>query len=346
MKGHHHTMQRTSARTAASLAGAALLAATALAACGSSSAATSSSGGGGSSSNVTLRVGDQEQRLQTLLQASGESKGLGYKISWADFASGPPMLQAVEAGSLDVGSVGDTPPIFAAAAGGPGANIRIVGASRTVGGDTDTIIVAKNSKIHSLAQLKGKKIAVTRGSSAQLALLLALQKAGLTWKDITPVYLEPTDAQPAFAAGSVDAWVVWYPFVSVATANSGRVLASATDLDPGYSFLVSDTASTDNAATSKALGDFVHRVALADHWALTHVAQWSKLFAGISGLPSAEATDTVEHNLAVAVPVDGAVAAAEQQAADGFASAGLISRVDVAKVVDGQYDAQLTAAGG
>src|SRR5438105_607067 len=115
----------------------ALLVTLSLAACGGSAASSSQStnqAAGGSSAEsadtagVTLRLGDQQRRLQTLLQAAGQLDSVKYKINWAEFSSGPPMMQALSGRALDLGAVGDTPPIFAASAGGPGADIRMVAA--------------------------------------------------------------------------------------------------------------------------------------------------------------------------------------------------------------------------
>lgn len=320
----------------------AALVALTLAACGESTASTQQASGasGGQSvdtAGVTLRLGDQERRLQTLMQAAGQLESPKYKINWGEFSSGPPMMQALSGRALDLGAVGDTPPIFAASAGGSGADIRMVAASYP-GGDKDEILVPSGSGIKDVSQLKGKKVAVTQGSSAHLTLLLALQKAGLQWSDIQVSYLQPPAAQSAFATHQVDAWVVWYPFIAAAHSAGGKTLEDGTHLDPGHSFLVSNTASLQDRAKVAALRDFVHRVALAEKWAHSHLSEWSKLYAQISGLTLDQATATEKAALTQYVPIDASVKQAEQKAADAFATAGLMPKVDLSKNFDTRFN--------
>ncbi len=172
------------------------LAGLAAAGCSSSSSSTASSGASTSSpsasssanavnlSSVTLNVGDQKGTgAEAVLTAAGLLNTLPFHVTWADFTSGPPMLEAMASGSVDVGGVGDAPPVFAASGG---EQVEIVGARQT-NGDQDAVVVPKNSPITSIQQLKGKKIAYGSGSSANYNLLTVLTKAGLTTKDVTLV---------------------------------------------------------------------------------------------------------------------------------------------------------------
>jgi sulfonate transport system substrate-binding protein len=311
----------------------------AMVACGGA-AAPSAGGGSGQAvdlSTVTLRVGDQQRRLETMLRAAGQLNGLKYQVQWAEFPSGPPMLQAMAGGALDLGSVGDTPPIFSAAAGGTGAEVRIVAAS-SAGGDRDQILVPGGSGITSAAQLKGRRVAVAQGSAAHLTLLLALQRAGLSWSQIDPVFLQPPQAQAAFGTHQVDAWSIWYPFIAVAVSDGGRMLVDGRPLDPGYGFLVSNVTSLRDAGASAGLADLLHRVKLAQVWANAHLPEWSALYAQISGLSLAQATETERSQEATYVPVDGTVQQAEQSAADAFTTAGLIPKVDISKILDSRFN--------
>jgi sulfonate transport system substrate-binding protein len=176
-------------------------------------------------SGVTLNVGDQKGTgAEAVLQASGLLKTLPFKVNWSDFTSGPTMVQAMSTGAVDIGGVGDAPPVFAAAGG---ENIEIVGARTTPDGDQDAIVVPKNSPIKSIAQLKGKKIAVSSGSSDDYQLLTVLTKNGLTTKDITLTNLQPAPALAAFTSGSIDAWDIWPPYVQQLTQQYGaRVLVT------------------------------------------------------------------------------------------------------------------------
>lgn len=320
--------------------------ATAASSSGTSKPASSSSGTGAakgstiSTAGVTLRIGDQERGLQNLLQAAGQLKGISYKLQWDEFSSGPPMVSAIEAGDLDLGSVGDAPPVFAAASDEP---IKIVAASSDDGDHNDAIVVPKGSSIHSVAQLKGKTVAVAEGTSGNEVLLAALQHAGLTWSDITPQYLQPPDALAALKSGSIQAWAVWYPFVAEAQQEDGaRILESGASLDPGYSFLVSTPSALSNTAKSAAIGNFISRVKAAQAWADAHQATWARDYAAITGVPLSVATaeGTEEHSLHY-IPLSGAVVTAEQQLANNFASIGLIKKVNVSSIFDDRFSAEL-----
>ncbi len=154
---------------------------------------------------TTLRVGQlgSVELNKALLQASGQDQGMGYKLSWQLFPAGPQLIEA--SGSLDVGQMPDTPPIFAQVAK---ARIKVVAAGRSFDPakeSTVKIAVPKGSPITSMSQLKGKKVAIFEGTILQYTVLQALQKAGLSYDDITPVNLDPADAVSAFQSGDVDA---------------------------------------------------------------------------------------------------------------------------------------------
>src|SRR3954453_13947302 len=163
-------------------------------------------------------------RQQAILEKHFVARQIG--IKWIEFTSGPPLLEAMSTGSVDLGAVGDTPPIFAQAAN---ANIVYVAGSPITNGQG--ILVPANSGIRSIADLKGKRVGFTKGTSAQNVVIAALEKAGLTYEDITPVYLTPPDAGPAFANGSIDAWAVWDPYFAIGEKRqSGRILINAVEV--------------------------------------------------------------------------------------------------------------------
>jgi sulfonate transport system substrate-binding protein len=297
-------------------------------------------------SSVTLNVGDQEQKIQALLQAAGELNGIKYHIVWSEFASGPPELQALGASGIDVAtSVGDAPPIFAAAAGPSEASVRVV-AALNPGGDGDAILVPKGSSITKVSQLVGKTVAYASGSSANLTLLLALQKAGVKLADVKSDEIQPTVALPAIESDQIDAWSIWYPFIAEAESAGAKVLELGTSLDPGYNFVLSNTGALADQAKSAAIGDLIHRIGLAQIWADKNLAAWSKVYAGITGLTLPEATETEKiSDKQVEVPIDQTVVAAEQKAANAFTSAGAISQtIDFKKVVDENFNGDVPKA--
>ena len=158
------------------------------------------------------------------------------EIKWVEFTSGPPLLEAMSVGSVDFGAVGDSPPVFAQAAG---ANIVYVAGSPITNGQG--ILVPPTSPIRTIADLKGKRVGFTKGSSAHNIVIATLEKAGLTYADITPVYLSPPDAGPAFANGSIDAWAIWDPYFAIGeTKQNGRILVNAREVAKTNSFYIAN----------------------------------------------------------------------------------------------------------
>jgi sulfonate transport system substrate-binding protein len=298
---------------------------------------------------VTLRVGDQKgTSAQVLLQASGQLDGIPYHLQWSTFTSGPPMLEAVNANAVDVGQVGNTPPVFSAAANG---NIGIVGALKSTVGDA--VLVAKDSPIRSVADLRGKTIAVAKGSSANGTLLNTLTSAGLKPTDVTISYLQPADAYAAFSQGGVAAWVVWEPYVTQGVSNLGaRQLVSGADalgggLSNGLSFQVANRTSLGDAAKNAAIQDYVVRLAKADQWAKDHQDQWATLYAQQTGIAVDLARQAVPKLVLSPIQIDDSVLAAEQKLADAFTAAGqLPGKVDMGPFVDRRYNTALASSTG
>lgn len=184
-----------------------------------------------------IRIGWQKGGVVALLKGTGLlEQRLGPKgitVAWNEFSSGPPLLEALAAGALDFGHTGDVPPLFALSAG---ADIRLVGyyAGSAAG---SAILVREDSGIATLADLKGRRLAFKRGSSAHNVALQLLRTAGLSLADVEQVDLAPPDAGPAFAGGTIEAWSIWDPYTAIAEAQPGvRVLATADGVVPAYNF--------------------------------------------------------------------------------------------------------------
>src|SRR5215207_5631140 len=172
-----------------------------------------------------LRIGSQKSgsilvaKQQGLIERRLSALGVG-PVKWIEFPAGPPLLEALSVGSVDVGTAGDTPPIFAQAASADLLYVARIPASGSA------ILVPEHSPLRGLTDLKGKRVAFTKGSSSHNVTVEALKSAGLGYADITPVYLSPADSSAAFARGSVDAWTIWDPFFALAEKNQrARVLA-------------------------------------------------------------------------------------------------------------------------
>lgn len=181
----------------------------------------------------TVRIGYQRSStLMTLLKETGElEKKLAdknVKVSWHEFTSGQPLAEALNVGSVDVtADVADTVPVFAQAAK---ANLTYY-AKETASPNAQAILIPQNSSIKTIADLKGKKIAVTKAAGSHYLLIAALNKAGLSFKDIQPAWLSPADGRAAFEHGGVDAWVTWEPYVSSGTVvQNAKILATGEGL--------------------------------------------------------------------------------------------------------------------
>ena len=151
-------------------------------------------------------------------------KELGVEhVEWVEFQFGPPLLEALGAGAIDIGLVGDTPPIFAQSAGADLVYVASAPASASA------ILVPEGSPIQSVADLKGKKVGIAKGSSSQNLTIQALAKHGLSFKDIEPVYLAPADAVAAFTTNQVDARTIWDPYLAIAETLHGARPIATTD---------------------------------------------------------------------------------------------------------------------
>ena len=187
-----------------------------------------------------VRIGFQKYGKLVLLKGKGtlekKLKPLGYKVEWTEFPSGPPLLEALNVGAIDFGNTGEAPPIFAQAAGAP----LLYVAYEPPAPKGEAILVPKDSPLKTVADLKGKKVALNKGSNVHYLLVKALEKAGVKYSEIEPVFLAPADARAAFERGAVDAWVIWDPFQAAAEAATGaRTLADGEGIVANYQFYLS-----------------------------------------------------------------------------------------------------------
>lgn len=289
---------------------------------------------------LTLQVGDQKGGTESLLRAAGELDSVPYKVQFSTFTSGPPQVEAATAGKIDFAVTGNTPPVFSAAAG---AKIRVVTAySNGAGGDQ--ILVPADSPIRSVADLRGKKVLAGKGSSAHGHLLLQLQKAGLSVKDIQLVFLQPADAFTALSQRQADAWAIWDPYTALAQKQlQVRTLVTATGVSNGDAFGIASQAALRDAKRNAALADFVQRVARASQWAHAHQEQWYEKYAAALGIDPAVAQLAQSRSLRLPIPITDQLIGSEQQLADAFAQSGQIdTRPTFSHFVDNRYGDQLS----
>lgn len=265
----------------------------------------------------TFRIGYQKGSVSMVLAKSHqllEKQFPTTQIKWVEFPAGPQMLEALNVNSIDLGSTGDIPPIFAQAAG---ADLLYVGAEPPKP-KAEVILVPKDSPFNTVADLKGHKIAFQKGSSSHNLLLRALEKAGLSFKDIQPAYLTPADARAAFQQGDVDAWAIWDPYYSAALLQGGaRVLTDGSQLNQTGSFYLATRPFTE------ANGPFISQVlatfSQADALTLSDRAQSIDLLSQAMGLPKPVVASYLDHRPPTRIgPVSEKTAKAQQQTADLF----------------------------
>jgi sulfonate transport system substrate-binding protein len=270
----------------------------------------------------TLRVGFQKGEPVVMaakankdLETALGPKGIG--VEWIEFQFGPPMLEAMRVGGIDVGAVGDTPPIFAQAAH---ADLLYIAGNRAA---PQSLLLPAGSPIKALADLKGKKLAFGRGSSAHNFALMVLEKAGLRYDQIEPIYLGPADAGAAFERGAIDAWSIWEPYASLFNNRPGvRTLTTNAEIGEQFGYFIGNgpfvranqalTANVVQALTATA--DKIRR----DHAAI------AALLAGSTGIASDVWLRVLAHDALQVLPMDAALIRSQQKVADRFRALGIV----------------------
>jgi sulfonate transport system substrate-binding protein len=271
-----------------------------------------------------IRIGYQKNgvlviaRQQATLEQHFTPQGIAVK--WVDFSSGPPMMEAMNVGSIDYGAVGDSPPVFAQSAGA--AIVYAAGQPITNG---QGILVPNGSSIRNIADLRGKRVGFTKGSSAHNVVVHTLEKAGLSYADITPVYLTPPDAGPAFANGSIDAWAIWDPYFAIGeTKQNGRILVNASEITQTNSFYI---ANRDFAKSHGAvLQQIIDVTSSTAKWAETHRDEVAKSLSAVTGIPLDIQTIAANRSSFAVGPVTEDIIATQQGVADRFFKLGLIPK--------------------
>jgi sulfonate transport system substrate-binding protein len=316
-----------------------------LAACsGEAEGAASGSGAGGT---TTLRVGQlgSSKVTEALLEAAGEDTGLDYDVEYSLFPTGGGgFMEAVPSGSVDVAQMADTPPIFGQVAG---VETKVIGVQSTLeeGESFVEVFAPKGSGLGSMADLAGKKVALTEGTILQYTVVKALEEEGLSYKDITPVNLPPADAVTAYQSGDVDAVAALGPQLAQLTMAGDKVIGDGVGVTTGYQYSVATTAALANDDKQAAIVDYLQRVGRAQAWADEHKDQWIPQYAAVLGVPEEMAKVLVDREDYEWVPIDDDVIAAQQDQADAYTELGLIqTELDVAQQFDDSYNAELAGA--
>lgn len=273
-------------------------------------------------SDLTLQIGDQKGGTEALLRAAGALENLPYKVAFSTFTSGPPQVEAATAGKIDFAITGNSPPIFGAASN---AKVKVVSAYDG-GGNGDQIVVHADSPIHSISDLRGKSIAVGKGSSAHGHILGQLDKAGLSTSDVKLVFLQPADALSAFTQRLADAWAIWDPYTAqIAAQVPVRSIGQARDVTNGNWFGIASDQALADPKRNTALADLLVRYEKAVRWAKDNPQKWAESYAAAVGLDVKVAEVVQGRSLRLPTELDDEIVASEQKLADLFAASGQIA---------------------
>ena len=289
---------------------------------------------------VVLHIGDQRGSIHSLLKAAGELDHVPYAIEWDTFPVGAPLVEAIKDGAVDFGYVGASTVTFGLASGAP---LKVVNVWRFHGPGSG-LLVAGGGPIHSLADLRGKTIAVVRGSPGHLLVIEALQSAGVPLDAVKIVNLSPGDAKAALSSGAVDAWAIWDPYLAIGeTQDHDRVLITSDKLAAEVECGVASEKATQTKRAE--LTDFLARVRRAWLWGEQHPDAVARAYAADTGVPL-DLARLVRGRMKVEVlpQVTDEAIAVHQHDADLYAAIGLIPRrIDVAQTYDRSF--VLPAAG-
>ncbi|WP_029356724.1 sulfonate ABC transporter substrate-binding protein [Bosea sp. 117] len=280
-----------------------------------------------------VRVGFQKYGTLVLLKGRGilekKLEPLGVTVKWAEFAAGPQMLEALNAGAIDIGQTGEAPPIFAQAA----SENLIYFANEPPAPKGEAILVPKDSPIQTVADLKGRTVGLNKGSNVHFLLVKALEKAGLAYTDITVKFLPPADARAAFEKGAIDAWAIWDPFQAAAeVAIKARTLTTAEGIVPNYQFYLGSRKFAE--ANPKVIGQLIEAIRETDDWIQKDPAAAVAELAPSTGIPAPVLAVAVARQSFGVAPLTEKVVADQQLVADTFFALGLLpKKITVADAV-------------
>jgi sulfonate transport system substrate-binding protein len=279
-----------------------------------------------------LRIGYQKYGTLVLLKAKGTlEKRLaeqGVEVQWTEFPGGPQLLEGLNVGSIDFGVTGETPPVFAQAAG---ADLLYV-AYEPPAPTSEAILVPKDSPIKSVKDLKGKKVVLNKGSNVHYLLVRALEDAGLKYSDIQTIFLPPADARAAFERGSVDAWVIWDPYQAAAEQQlQARTLRDASALADNHQFYLATKPYAEQHP--KVIETLIEEVRNVGEWAKANPEEVTQQVAPLLGLALDITRTAVKRQGYGAQFLTPEVVSAQQKIADSFYQLKLIPKPLVVKDV-------------
>ncbi|KWV32728.1 MULTISPECIES: aliphatic sulfonate ABC transporter substrate-binding protein [Micromonospora] len=284
--------------------------------------------GGGSTG--PLRVGYQRFGGLSLVKARNAAPD----VQWSLFESGPALTEALKAGAIDIGQVGEAPPVFAAAAKIP---FSVIGTSAPIP-QGEAVLVKQSSGLKTFADLRGRTVALNKGSNVHWLLVRLLAANNMTLKDLNVKYLKPAEGRPAFDNGQIDAWIIWDPYFALAEQPGVKVLADATGLASNREYvLAAPGAVRDRADDVRA---FLTTYRQVTDWGIAHPGERAAVLAPELKIPLDVTTRALARSARPLAPVTPAVGAELQAIADGFTTLDLVpGPVDISGRVDDRFSA-------
>ena len=291
--------------------------------------ASAAQAGTSGAKSLTLRIGYQKYGTLNILKVDGgldkRLNETGVRVEWTEFPGGPQLLEALNVGSIDIGHAGEAPPIFAQAAGAP----LVYLAHEPANPAGEALLVPKDSEIASVADLKGKTVVLNKGSNVHYLLVKLLERAGVAYRDVDVKFLAPAEGRAAFEKGSVDAWVIWDPFLAAAqTAIGARILADGTDVVANHEFYLAARPFAEQHP--EVIDILLEEAGQIDAWAKDHPRELAELLSPQLGIDVASLELAAKRRSYGVLPIDEDVIRAQQQIADAFRDLELIPKaVDV-----------------
>ncbi|WP_410487510.1 sulfonate ABC transporter substrate-binding protein [Acinetobacter sp. SAAs470] len=266
---------------------------------------------------TTFHIGFQKYGLLPIVKERGvlekTLKAQGIQVKWIEFPAGPQLLEGLNVGSVAFGEAGEAPPIFAQAAGSQ----LIYVANQPSAPNAEALIVPKNSSIHSIQDLKGKRVVLNKGSNVHYLLLRLLEKHQLKLSDINIIYLPPADARAAFERGAVDAWVIWDPFFAAAEQQLGaRVIATGQNVVKNYQFYLADRQFAQQHP--QLLQTVIKELNTTTQWVAQHQTEAAKLLEKPTGLDLNILKTSISRMGFGVQPISSEVIKQQQYVADAF----------------------------
>lgn len=249
-------------------------------------------------------------------------KPVGGSVVWTEFAAGLPLVEALNAGAIDFGNVGEAPPVFAQAA--QGSTTRYV-AYDPLGSEAEGIVVHKDSDIKTIADLKGKKLAVQKGANAHYLAVKAIKSAGLQISDVDFSFVKPADGRAAFEKKNVDAWAVWDPYLAAVEANAEvRLLTNAKGLSKNLSYYLASQDFTEK--NSEVLKTILTEIKKEAEYVKKNPAETAKFLSPALGVEATVLEKAEKRRDHGALPITEEVVTNQQEIADTFEKLKLIPK--------------------